>query len=77
LGTIIAKLSQEPNLQIDGIFLDTDLYGTSKRGLKGYSKDTCFCDNYFSSFLLSKGYKGEDLPVLNCGQRSLLPKKLI
>lgn len=59
-GKIIAELSLEPDLQIDGIFLDCELYGSEgKKRL--YGEHTCFCDNCFSSFLLSGSYSDNQL----------------
>lgn len=58
LGKVVAELSLEPDLQIDGIHLDCELYGSKGH----YGRHTCFCDNCFSSFLLNNGYSGSNLP---------------
>ncbi len=63
-GKVIAELSLEQDLQIDGIFLDCELYGSEgKKRL--YGKHTCFCDKCFSSFLLSRSYSGDQLPPVS------------
>jgi len=69
-GKAIAKLSLVPDLQIDGIFVDSELYGSRERGHKGYGPETCFCDNCFSSFLLANSYKGPELPPVAKQYRS-------
>lgn len=69
LGTTIAKLSLEKELQIDGLFLDTEDYGSRNRGFKNYSRKACFCDSCFSEFLLANGYRGENLPIADYAER--------
>ncbi len=64
----LAKLSLEPELQVDGIFLDCELYGTKGRKRR-YSEHTCYCDDCFSSFLLARDYTGSQLPALEFAQR--------
>lgn len=73
-GKIIAKLSNEPDLQIDGIFLDYELYG-SEGNKKNYGHHTCFCDDCFSNFLHSEGYTGSRIPSIGRGDREGWLKK--
>ncbi len=79
LGKVAADLSLEPDLQIDGIFLDCELYGNRERGHKGYGPETCFCDDCFSSFFLKRGVSGPNLPAVEKTDRAqwLKKKKLI
>jgi hypothetical protein len=69
LGKVIAALSLESGLQIDGIFLDCELYGPETGKKRHYGRHTCFCDDCFSSFLLAKGYEGKNLPAIRPGER--------
>lgn len=52
----IAKISVENSYQVDGIFLDMEMYGTESVSNKKrrYSPDTCFCDFCFSSFIINR-----------------------
>ncbi len=52
----IAKISVENIYQIDGIFLDMEMYGTEAVPNKKrvYSSDTCFCDFCFSTFIINR-----------------------
>ncbi len=69
MGKVIAGLSVDPDLQIDGIFLDSELYSNRGTTFKSYGKETCFCDSCFSSFLLANGYYGSELPVVELASR--------
>lgn len=69
LGKAIAMLSLESGLQVDGIHIDSELYGSRKRGFGDYGKDICFCDRCFSHFLLAKGYSGPELPPVGASER--------
>jgi hypothetical protein len=64
LGKVIANLSLETDIQVDGLMLDCELYGIDNKEdfTKQYGKHTCFCDSCFSTFLLAKGYTGNELP---------------
>jgi len=73
-GKIIAELSNEPDMQVDGIFLDYELYG-SEGNKKHYGHHTCFCDDCFSSFLHSEGYTGSQIPNIGRGDRNEWLKK--
>jgi len=68
-GEIISKLSLEQGAQVDGIFLDTELYGSGRRGYPDYARNCCFCDNCFSSFLLNRGYTAPNLPPIGPADR--------
>ncbi len=68
-GKVIAELSLEPDLQIDGIFLDCELYGPELGLKRHYGPHTCFCDNCFSSFLLARSYNGSQLPSVRYRDR--------
>lgn len=63
-GKDIATLSLEDKLSIDGIFIDTELYGSGRYGFKNYGKATCFCDDCFSDFLFAQGYTPSQLPTI-------------
>jgi hypothetical protein len=54
-------------LKFDGYFLDMEMYRTENEpaNKKNYSRECCFCDNCFSTFLFSKGYSGGTLPAVN------------
>jgi len=69
LAKVVARMSLQPDLQIDGIFLDTELYGSGEKSYKNYGNCTCFCDNCFSSFLFARGYTGSQLPLMACRDR--------
>lgn len=69
LGKTITELSLESDLQVDGIFLDCELYGPELGLKRHYGPHTCFCDNCFSSFLLAKDYRGRQLPRVGYGRR--------
>jgi hypothetical protein len=69
LGKIITEMSLESDLQVDGILLDCELYGPELGLKRHYGPHTCFCDNCFSSFLLTKDYRGMQLPRIEYGGR--------
>ena len=73
-GKIIAELSNKPDLQVDGIFLDCELYG-SEGNKRQYGHHTCFCDDCFSSFLHSEGYTDSRIPSIGRGDREEWLKK--
>ncbi len=66
-GEKIAQLSLENSVRLDGFMLDMEMYGTENEqaNKKNYSRECCFCDNCFSTFLFSKGYSGGTLPAVN------------
>lgn len=47
VGKIIATLSLDPAMTVDGIVLDSELYGTESlpANQRDYSQQVCFCDN--------------------------------
>jgi len=58
--SLIADLSIQPDIQIDGIFLDMEIYGSEKEShiKKNYYEKKCgFSDTCFSQYLIHKGYK--------------------
>ena len=71
VGKAIATLSIDPNLTIDGIFLDSELYGTEQKRIyeRDYGLHACFCDHCFSEFLISKGYTSSQFPRLGASKR--------
>lgn len=64
---LIAKMSIQPDFQVDGIFLDMEIYGTEKEESirRNYYEKRCgFSDACFSKYLLYKGYKPAEFPAL-------------
>lgn len=79
---LIANMSKEPNLQIDGILLDMEIYGTEKEPeiKKNYREGRCgFEDTAFSQYLLHKNYKPDALPAVPIKERKqwLTSQKLL
>jgi len=71
LGKDIAKLSLNPSVWIDGIFFDNEWYRSEGLPAKNrnYGRNSCFCDDCFSSFLFTKGYTGTTLPPIGPEER--------
>lgn len=79
---LIAELSAEPKMQIDGIFLDMEIYGTEKEPQikRNYYYGTCdFSDLCFSQYLTYKGYSPPQFPLVEKKGRKdwLNEKKLL
>ncbi len=77
MGKEIAKLSLVKDLQVDGLWLDCELYDSPP---KKYSyREMCYCDNCFSSFLFANHYSSEQLPAVDKDGRKqwLKQKKLL
>ena len=65
--SLVANLSIQPDLQIDGIFLDMEIYGSEKEPTlkRDYHEKGCdFSDTCFSRYLIYKGYKPSQFPSI-------------
>jgi hypothetical protein len=76
---LIAKLSTDPKIQIDGIFLDMEIYGTEKEPQvrKNYYYEKCdFSDLCFSQYLMHRGYSPPQLaPIEKKNRKDWLSKE--
>jgi len=64
---LIANLSVQPGIRIDGIFLDMEIYGSEKEPhiKKNYFEKSCgFGDNSFSQYLIYKKYQPSQFPAI-------------
>ena len=79
---LIAAMSTEPSFQVDGIFLDMEIYGSEKepQTRRDYYESKCgFCDRCFFKYLTHKGYKPDGFPAVELKGRKawLADKKLL
>lgn len=79
---LIADMSSEPNLQVDGIFLDMEIYGSEKEPQvkRSYYEPKCdYSDVCFSEYLINRGYKHGEFPSVELKDRKdwLANKKLL
>ncbi len=68
ISLLIAHLSIEPDIKIDGMFLDMEIYGSEKEPQvkKNYYEKRCgFSDVCFSQYLIYKGYDSSQFPLVD------------
>lgn len=59
------QTARKNNFDINGIFLDFELYSPKDEKYRSYrANKVCYCDNCFSSYFLSKGYQGFQIPTV-------------
>lgn len=69
---LVADLSNQDQLKIDGIFLDMEIYGSEKEPnyRRDYYEKLCgFSDICFSKYLIHKQYSPSEFPALDASKR--------
>lgn len=57
------QTAKKNNFDINGICLDVELYSPKDKKYRSYNGNkVCYCDNCFSSYFLSRGYQGSQIP---------------